>query len=290
MKQGELIDRTYLKFVAGATDGFDTDKDAPKKKNGYFNISTLTGDATQLSINALGNDGACAREVSMSVQNAPSGNYRLNFQGALLDKSLREVFLVDNFLSSRTRLMKDGFYDFTVTDNQASTGADRFKIVFQPSPDKPVVEVKGDVMVSNFEAGNQWYRNGEKIEGATGQSYALTQSGNYHVQVSAGGCALVSATVPFAVTGLAENLSGEVRVYPNPASSFIRIVGDKVPAGRVHYAILNAYGSEVQRGEISSQAWTTGTDITFANALQSGFYLLKLEGGQFTQALKFVVQ
>lgn len=78
---------------------------------------------------------------------------------------------------------------------------------------------------SSSPTGNQWYRNGEVIAGATGQTLEITQSGNYHVEVTAAsGCSATSET-----TVITSNSSGEIRtgkptlLFPNLATDQVRL-------------------------------------------------------------------
>jgi hypothetical protein len=52
---------------------------------------------------------------------------------------------------------------------------------------------------SSYETGNQWYLNGEKIEGLTTQTIEPSQSGLYKIEVHANGCLTVSE-IDFTVT------------------------------------------------------------------------------------------
>jgi hypothetical protein len=55
-----------------------------------------------------------------------------------------------------------------------------------------------NTLTSNYPNGNQWFFNGEKIEGATSQTIQPQQSGIYAVEVSAHGCA-TSSQVEFTI-------------------------------------------------------------------------------------------
>ncbi len=54
-------------------------------------------------------------------------------------------------------------------------------------------------LTSSSTTGNQWYRNGTLIDGATNQTYSATATGNYTVVVTASGCSSL-ASAPTSVT------------------------------------------------------------------------------------------
>lgn len=67
--------------------------------------------------------------------------------------------------------------------------------------DSVVIKVASNTLTSNYANGNQWFFNGEKIEGATGQMIQAQQSGTYVVEASAQGCTTssqVEFTIPIA--------------------------------------------------------------------------------------------
>ncbi|MFT7113890.1 MAG: hypothetical protein ACI8P7_000670, partial [Candidatus Azotimanducaceae bacterium] len=58
----------------------------------------------------------------------------------------------------------------------------------------------GDVtLTSNYEIGNQWFKNGTAISGVTTQNFVAIASGDYHVEVSIEGCSDVSNVITVTV-------------------------------------------------------------------------------------------
>lgn len=55
-------------------------------------------------------------------------------------------------------------------------------------PRKPTITVDGTTLTSSSNRGNQWYRNGVAIEGATGKEFSFSQGGRYTVAVSIDEC------------------------------------------------------------------------------------------------------
>lgn len=74
-------------------------------------------------------------------------------------------------------------------------------------------------LTSNASAGNQWYRNGTLISGATNPTFNITEAGIYKVQVQVDDCISVfSDDLPMIVTATEPKLVDQVQLYPNPAS------------------------------------------------------------------------
>ncbi len=58
-----------------------------------------------------------------------------------------------------------------------------------PIPEPPTITVSGKAtLTSSAENGNQWYKDGEPIDGATEQVYVATETGSYYVTASNGTC------------------------------------------------------------------------------------------------------
>jgi hypothetical protein len=99
------------------------------------------------------------------------------------------------------------------------------------NPATPIL-VTGDslsVFSSNAIA-YQWYLNGDSILLANSSTYIPVTSGNYHAEVElSNGCASISDTVYFGVTGFNKDLSiGDIQIYPNPLidGNELKIHGD----------------------------------------------------------------
>jgi len=81
-------------------------------------------------------------------------------------------------------------------------------------------------LVSNESSGSyQWYNcdTESSINGATSQTFTPTTDGNYAVEVSNGSCTEISNCVSFTVLSIEEFTSNELRIYPNPVTSILKI-------------------------------------------------------------------
>jgi trimeric autotransporter adhesin len=79
------------------------------------------------------------------------------------------------------------------------------------------VDSSGAVLTSSASTGNQWYKDGVLIPGATGQQYVVLETGTYWTVVTVNGCSsLESNHVYILIIGI-ESLSGpEFSINPVP--------------------------------------------------------------------------
>ena len=103
----------------------------------------------------------------------------------------------------------------TVTVNGCTSSAGSTSVVVNPLPPTPTITPGGPTsfcsgssvtLTSSSAAGNQWYRDNTLINGATGQQYVATISGDYTVRVTDGnGCTSTSAATTVTATPLTVN-------------------------------------------------------------------------------------
>jgi hypothetical protein len=88
--------------------------------------------------------------------------------------------------------------------------------------DDPTISANGDLLTATEGNTYQWFLNGAAINGATQQSYLASVSGDYQVQVNFGSpCTLLSDTLVFIVSQVAERAVPSVQVYPQPARDVV---------------------------------------------------------------------
>ncbi|SNS48916.1 Por secretion system C-terminal sorting domain-containing protein [Belliella buryatensis] len=95
----------------------------------------------------------------------------------------------------------------------------------------PSISISGQgteviTLTSSSEEGNQWFLDGNPIEGATSQSIEVSTFGVFAVQVTIGDCiSEFSDNVSLIVNSLEINPNREVKVYPNPVENTLNISG-----------------------------------------------------------------
>jgi large repetitive protein len=98
---------------------------------------------------------------------------------------------------------------------------------FCARPPKPLITLndqQADLrLVSSNASNNQWFKDGVAITGATSQNFTPTESGAFTVKVDYGACYSVSDAFALLITGSETAVEKAVHIYPNPASTEIKI-------------------------------------------------------------------
>ncbi|MCC7503559.1 MAG: PQQ-dependent sugar dehydrogenase [Flavobacteriales bacterium] len=182
----------------------------------------------------------------------------------------------ENLLSSGAQgyaAICEGFDGSLYACNQAN-GQIR-KIVDKCPMPPPSVTSDGFELSSTTALSYQWYWNGAAVPGATGQTYVPADAGDYYVIGQfTGGCSLISDTLNFIATGLAQQAGGQVRVFPQPAKDQVVLQRstDSQEAGIVR--LVDELGREVV-----NTRWSAGSTQLVVNVehLPNGTYALVIE-------------
>jgi hypothetical protein len=118
-------------------------------------------------------------------------------------------------------------------------------------PAIPTITENGNVLNSTSATSYQWYMNGEKITGATSQTYTPTQSGNYVVRITdSNGCVYQYSKTYVFVLGpsamIEVNFSDKISLYPNPTSGIINISGASLYGKQFSIQVIDQLGKIVQ--------------------------------------------
>lgn len=110
--------------------------------------------------------------------------------------------------------------DITVTGtNSCGNGvvSPSFPVTVNPIPPTPVITLSGYMLSSDAPAGNQWYKDGTAIPGATGQEYECTQSGEYWSVVTLNGCSSGESNhIMVIIAGIDPQQAGNFTIKPIP--------------------------------------------------------------------------
>lgn len=119
-------------------------------------------------------------------------------------------------------------------------------------PTTPTITQNGAVLTSSSATGNQWYLNGVLIAGATAQTYAPTQSGDYTVIVIQGCPSASSLAFNYSATGIADNVSVEdINLFPNPSNGNFNLNIANAENGDFSVEITNSLGQLISRENIN---------------------------------------
>ncbi|TVR78540.1 MAG: T9SS C-terminal target domain-containing protein [Chitinophagaceae bacterium] len=156
-----------------------------------------------------------------------------------------------------------------------------------PIPAEPEITANENVLASSYSTGNQWFLNGELIEGAEGQFYTAEESGFYTViYTSPEGCSSeLSEVYNLTISGLGELQSANSRllVYPNPATMMLYW---KLPDNLSNIKSATVYHVDgrrvfdlknLEKGYINLEK------------VSPGIYFLKIKGEKFKLTERFVV-
>ena len=155
---------------------------------------------------------------------------------------------------------------------------------------KPTISQSGNVLTSSFISGNQWYLDGVAITGATGQTYAPQQSGNYTVQATlSGGCVVASDAYRWALISLNPG-SGDIGLtaFPVPATTQLNVLFHAKTAGQITLSMINTSGRifTTQTQNVSVGDFSTVLNVT---NLPAGTYVLRANVGGKLYSVKVLV-
>jgi hypothetical protein len=121
--------------------------------------------------------------------------------------------------SSTMTTKNGGNFSVSVTNSKGcSAQSQTTAIAKYPAPLKPTVTQIGNTLKSSTGNGNQWYKDGVVITGATSQTFAPTVGGNYSVQVTQNGCiSAMSEAYSYLLTGVVSiDNTHFIKLSPNP--------------------------------------------------------------------------
>jgi len=151
--------------------------------------------------------------------------------------------------------------------------------VLAPVP-TPTITRTGGTLTSSAATGNQWYRDGQPIAGATGQSYTPTSNGAYTVRatVVVGTASCSSApSAPLTVLATQHALPGtSLSVVPNPTPTgrfSVMLTGYHQP---VTITVFDALGRTVGQAFIPNPAPQVTTQPMNLTNLGAGLYVLQV--------------
>lgn len=133
--------------------------------------------------------------------------------------------------------------------NACGTGVSSvITVTVNPKPATPVITNNAYTLTSSSSSGNQWYRDGISINGATSQTYTIIQDGTYTVVVTLNGCSSeVSNSIIINHTGVSDAEAEAISVYPNPNKGAFWLTINSGTATLYDMQILNSIGSVVHQ-------------------------------------------
>lgn len=176
---------------------------------------------------------------------------------------------------SQVTLLKAG--SATIQANQPGdkdyNAADGIAQTFCINPAKPSIKLDGVLLTSSSPIGNQWYKDGVSIVGATNPTLTVEEPGKYTVQVSAENCvSALSDEKIIIITGI-ESANDLIRVFPNPVEEILVVeIASLKSTLPISLTLYDAIGRTIFIESIQSKITTINT-----SSYQTGLYVLKVQ-------------
>lgn len=154
----------------------------------------------------------------------------------------------------------------------------------------PTISFVNDTLHSDAEAGNQWYLNGDAIEGATQAFFVPVEDGHYHVIVTQGDCSSeMSNMIVVIINGLSENdWNGQIRIYPNPARANITFQLNDGARQCVRVRLINNLGAVAFQKEICTDEAGRSSEIDISE-FPAGMYIFEVTSVRNTKTKKLII-
>ena len=150
-----------------------------------------------------------------------------------------------------------------------------------PAAAAPTIARSGAVLTSSYASGNQWYRNGLPLAGATSRTFTAVATGNYTVQTTvsgpAGSCLSPMSAAQTVVLSTQPALPGtSLSIVPNPTPDGrlnVLLTGYRQPVELLLFDALGRFLSRTSVPNPNPQGTNQPLDL---GAIGSGVYLLQV--------------
>ena len=184
-----------------------------------------------------------------------------------------------------------GVYKIAYTDGLGHFDSSRQVIItkspFQKPPTPTIVRDSAGNLTSNYATGNQWYKDGVAIAGATDVKYKPLVNASYTVTTVQNGCAsLKGYSYYYLVTDIINLEDNQfIKVMPNPYVSNLYL-----NFFLIKYNTLNADIFDFSTGRMvaNRKNLSSGTNLDVAN-LSSGIYLVRVYSTDFKMTYSFKI-
>ena len=151
------------------------------------------------------------------------------------------------------------------------------------SVDNTLTQTATELVSNQNEGTYQWYNcdTNTPISGETNQSFTPLSSGSYAVEVTNGSCTEMSLCISFSVLSSEEFLPNEIKVYPNPVDSVIKI--DNFSESEIDVTV-NAISGKVIRKTNSQNNYI---EIKF-DSIASGVYFVNIKSKTKASTYKII--
>ncbi|MCR9250181.1 MAG: T9SS type A sorting domain-containing protein [bacterium] len=208
------------------------------------------------------------------------GDYTLSLAG--MDSIYDETIEIDEFQTGPAQIvimfpesLDLGTYYAYLGSSPVDLATEVFTITIESVID-PEIAVSGLILQSNYETGNQWYKDRTAILGATDNTYEVTADGDYHLEVTVDDCVLETESVSFDITSALESYDQHFSLHPNPTRDVVHIKYEGHLNEKVNIQLMTLEGKILDTSEV-----VLGDDMDYSISLidrPSGMYFILITG------------
>ena len=179
-----------------------------------------------------------------------------------------------------------GVYKIAFTDGLGHFDSSRQIIItkspFQKPPTPTIVRDSAGNLTSNYATGNQWYKDGVAIAGATDFKFKPTENAQYTVTTVQNGCNSQKGTSYFYLVTDIINLEDNqfIKVNPNPYSSNVYLHFFLIRHNTLNVDVLDFATGRPIANRVKQP---TGSNLNL-QSLSTGVYIIKV----YSSDMKFV--
>ena len=166
-----------------------------------------------------------------------------------------------------------------VNDCGSGTSSAAFAVTVNPTPATPTItRTFGTLtLTSSANTGNQWYKDGVLLPGATSKDLVVTENGNYTVVVTIAGCssAVSNTIIVLDVAVEVVNLRNSLDIYPNPNNGEFNVKVETANKEVFDIEIYNNIGVSVWKQDNVTVDGTYTHAVNLKSAA-SGVYMVAL--------------
>jgi hypothetical protein len=173
---------------------------------------------------------------------------------------------------------------YTVDDGNGNSSQFVVTVTFPVAEDIVVTESGGTLTCENS-GSYQWIRCADLsiIPGETGSSFQPEEPGEYAVILTQGGCSHTSACYSVDHTGIGEDRSPELNIYPNPVHDYLTLETD----GEQTHATVRIVDMTGQIVRMEELEWFTRTELDLRE-LKAGLYMLQIRSDQMNRVARII--
>jgi Secretion system C-terminal sorting domain len=167
-----------------------------------------------------------------------------------------------------------GKYSVAVTSEGCSKSSSTIALKVNPIPSKPTISLNQAEMISSATAGNQWFSQGNPVQGATAQNFRPTSNGYYTVRSTVNGCVgFMSESFYYLATSVV-NLNNDqfIKLFPNPVEDVLKVEYRINHVQPLDLRIFDVAGKLV----FEERKLKSGMNLNLS-ALRSGLYLVRIQ-------------